>query len=150
MYKLKTRPPQMRGGRSGGLAADAGCFGRKSVAAPGDEEFEVGVFVGAARIRLGADFLVAAFEAAMQRAEGLPFQAIGRITVRAALTEILDADAVACILLVALGTGDVHLAATGIVELLALGEIGRRRAVDLHADRSERKSVVRERVCQYV
>src|SRR3546814_19531445 len=98
MYKLKTRPPQMRGGRSGGLAADAGCFGRKSVAAPGDEEFEVGVFVGAARIRLGADFLVAAFEAAMQRAEGLPFQAIGRITVRAALTEILDADAVAGVL----------------------------------------------------
>src|SRR3546814_9173573 len=40
MYKLKTRPPQMRGGRSGGLAADAGCFGRKSVAAPGDKEFE--------------------------------------------------------------------------------------------------------------
>src|SRR3546814_5219771 len=40
MYKLKTRPPQMRGGRSGGLAADAGCFGRKSVAAPGDKEFK--------------------------------------------------------------------------------------------------------------
>src|SRR3546814_17693366 len=121
MYKLKTRPPQMRGGRSGGLAADAGCFGRKSVAAPGDEEFEVGVFVGAARISLGADFLVAAFEAAVQRAAVLPFQAIGRIAVRAALAAIHATDAVADIMLVALATGTFHLAATGVADLLSLG-----------------------------
>jgi len=82
-------------------------------------------------VRLGADILHAAFEAAMNGTNALPFQAIGREAVDLSLAEMVRTDHVAEIVFVTIGTCHIKLTNTLVIQCLTLIHPGGHGAIGL-------------------
>src|SRR5437660_12351271 len=94
-------------------------FDGQATATPGHEQFKIDIFVGAEGTGFSPHGGIAPGKHAVRGAEGLPGMAIDRKTIRLTLANDIATQPLSGIAIVAMGTGEVELAASLLIQGLA-------------------------------